>query len=80
LLEDGKNLIEELKMGVHVSCGEENVIQVYKNNGKMGKKAIHEALKGLGSIAKAKRHVNVFKKAKRRCYCSFRDIRRSNGT
>jgi hypothetical protein len=78
LFENGENLLEELKMGVHVCCGEEYVIQVNKNVGEMGKKAVHEALEGLGSVAEAKGHVDVFEKAKRSCYCSLRDIRRSH--
>jgi hypothetical protein len=78
LAEDGENLLEELKMGVHVSGGEENIIQVNKNVGKVGKKAVHEALESLGGVAETKGHVNIFEEAKRSYYCCFRNVRRSN--
>jgi hypothetical protein len=78
LAEDGENLLEELKMGVHVSGGEENIIQVKKNVGKVGKKAVHEALESLGGVAETKAHVNIFEEAKRSYYCCFRNVRRSN--
>jgi hypothetical protein len=65
-------------MGVHVSGGEENIIKINKNVGEVSKKAVHEALKSLGGVAKTKGHVKIFKQAKRSCYSCFRNVRRSN--
>jgi RNase P/RNase MRP subunit POP5 len=44
----------------------------------VGKKAVHEALKSLGSVAKAKGHIKVFKEAERSNYGCFRNVRGSN--
>jgi hypothetical protein len=54
-------------------------MQEDKNGRKLSEKAIHEALKGLGSIAKAKKHeYRVFKKTKGCDDGSFRNIRGRN--
>jgi hypothetical protein len=78
LVEDGENFLEELKVGVHVSGGKENIIQVNKNVGKVGEKAVHEALESLSGVAETKGHVKIFEKAKRSDYCCFGNVRRSN--
>jgi len=75
----GENLVKVLEVLLGGGAEDKDVIQVYENERKGVEKGVHEALKGLGSIAEAERHEKEFKKAERGNDGGFADVGRVHG-
>ena len=69
-------MAEMLRKG---GIGNEDVVKVKKNKGKVMKDVIHEPLQSLSSITEAIRHVTVLIEDKRGNRCRLRNVRRMNG-
>ena len=62
--QDGEHLAEMPQVVGMTGGGDEDIIQIDENKGKVAEKAVHEALEGLGGIAESKRHGGVLVEAK----------------
>jgi hypothetical protein len=54
---------------LNTTAGDQQVIKVYKTEGKVEENVVHQPLEGHASIFQAKRHVNKLKKSKRLYHC-----------
>ena len=77
--QDGEHLAEMPQVVGMTGGGDEDIIQIDENKGKVAEKAVHEALEGLGGIAESKRHGGVFVEAEGRNNGSFGDVGGGNG-
>lgn len=66
-------------MGFGGGTGDEDVVEINKNEGKILEDVVHEALECLGGISEAKRHGKVFEKAERGDHRRFGNVGGVNG-
>jgi hypothetical protein len=74
LLQDSEELPQMVQMLLQGAAGDDVVIQVGEDEGEVAEELVHEPLKSLRCVPKAKRHKKIFEKTKRSYYSSFLNI------
>ena len=74
VVQDAEELLEMLQVLFQGGAGDEVVVQVGEDEGKVSKQLVHQALERLRGVGESKRHEEILEQTKRRDNRRFGDV------